>query len=73
MTMEYIRKIYGVPAKRGMQVVPKTGRREGQAGYIRSASGGTLVIVDVPRGRYNWYSLYHPADLDYKTALPANA
>lgn len=72
MTMANIRKTYNVPAKRGMRVVPKTGQRAGMTGYIRTARAGLLEIVDVPQGRYGWWSLYHPADLDYQPAQPPN-
>ena len=72
MTMQYVRKTYNVPAKRGMQVVPKVGLRSGQIGYIRKAHAGLLVVVDVPQGRYGWWSFYHPDDLDYRPDLPPN-
>lgn len=73
MTMAYIRKTYNVPAKRGMRVVPKTGKRAGLVGYIRAARAGLLEVVDVPQGRYFWWSLYHPDDLNYEPPLPPNA
>lgn len=72
MSMEYIRKTYGVPAKRGMKVRPKSGARAGQVGYIRGSSAATLIIVDVPSGRYGWYSVYHPEDLTYMPHNPLN-
>lgn len=67
MAMQYIRKTYGVPAKRGMKVRPKCGRHAGLVGYIRSSSAAMLVVVDVPRGRYGWWGVYHPGDLIYMT------
>jgi hypothetical protein len=72
MTMAYIRKTYNVPAKRGMRVMPRTGVRKGMVGYIRAARDGLLEIVDVPQGRYGWWSLYHPDDLDYQLPKPPN-
>lgn len=68
MSMQYIRKTYGVPAKRGMKVSPKSGQRAGQIGYIRRSSSARLVVVDVPFGRYGWQGIYHPDDLIYAHA-----
>ena len=65
MTMQYIRKTYGVPAKRGMEVVPKSGANAGRIGYIRSSRDGLLTVVDAARGRYAWWGRYHPDDLIY--------
>ena len=70
MTMANIRKTYNMPAKRGMRVVIKTGRWAGRNGYIRTARAGLLEIVDVPQGRYGWWCLYHPSDLDYQPQPP---
>jgi hypothetical protein len=43
MSMEWIRKTYGVPAKRGMRVEYNGGGRK-EMGTIRSASNGKLNI-----------------------------
>ena len=68
MTMQYIRKTYGVPAKRGMRVRTKEGK-ESRTGYIRSARYGLLTVTDVEHGRYGWWGRYHPLDLIY---MPPN-
>lgn len=71
MGMQYIRKTYGVPAKRGAAVKPKVGPAKGCRGVIRRAdSNGRLVVTDTPGRRYGWWGVFHPADLDY--LLPAN-
>lgn len=67
MSMAYIRKTYGVPAKRGMAVRPKVGPRQGQKGVIRRAKHGYLVVTDTP-GKYGWWGIFHPTDLDYLDA-----
>ncbi|WP_426237377.1 hypothetical protein [Pseudomonas sp. TWP3-2] len=43
MSMEYVRKSYGVPAKRGMRVL-YTGCGRHEYGTIRSARNGRLMI-----------------------------
>jgi hypothetical protein len=43
MTMEYIRRAYGVPAKRGMRV-SYTGEGRSELGTIKSANGARLMI-----------------------------
>lgn len=43
MSMDYVRRAYGVPAKRGGRVV-YTGDGEEEFGTIRSAQGGRLMI-----------------------------
>lgn len=65
MTMQYIRKTYGVPAKRGMAVRIKSGSTAGRRGYIRASKGGLLTVTDVKQGRYGWWGRYHPDDLIY--------
>lgn len=65
MSMEYIRKTYGVPAKRGMTVKPKCGMNKGLLGYIRGSSASYLVIAGT-RGRHPaWISILHPSDVDF--------
>lgn len=43
MSMEYIRRVYGVPAKRGMRVV-FDGNGQNMAGTITGSSGQYLLI-----------------------------
>lgn len=43
MSMEWIRKNYNVPAKRGMRI-EYSGGRNPEYGVVRSASGGYLKI-----------------------------
>lgn len=70
MSMAYIRKTYGVPAKRGMAVRPKVGPFKGCNGVIRRAKDARLIVTDTP-GRYGWWSLLHPNDIEYLPAAPS--
>jgi len=45
MSMEYIRKTYGVPAKRGGRVHFVDGHGEGWDGTIKSARNGKLRVL----------------------------
>lgn len=67
MSMAHIRKTYGVPAKRGMRVVPKVGAAKGWPGYIRSSNMSDRLIVTGERTRSggDYWGSYHPNDLDY--------
>ena len=57
MGMDYIRKTYGVPAKRGMRVIAY-----GKPGVITSAHGPHLMIrLD----DYKHPRPYHPSDVKY--------
>lgn len=70
MGMAYIRKTYGVPAKRGMQVKPKVGDHMKRTGTILSAtSSGRLVVAERAGSLRLWWGVFHPNDLAY---LPAN-
>lgn len=63
--MAYVRKQYGVPAKRGMRVRIKEGSWAGRIGVIRSAhTCGWLNVTDKP-GRHGWYTTVHPTGLEY--------
>lgn len=65
MGMEYVRKTYGVPAKRGMVVRPKVGPAKGFIGAIRSVdANGSLVVKEKPRNVW-WTGVFHPNDLEY--------
>lgn len=63
MSMAWVRKSYGVPAKRGMRVV-YTGRGSPVSGTIRSARSGRLNIqLDGANGTKS----YHPTwELKYQ-------
>ncbi len=69
MSMAYIRKTYGVPAKRGMKVVPTVGPAFGCVGIIRSARNARLVVSDAKGRDQTHWGIYHPKDLNY---LPPN-
>jgi hypothetical protein len=70
MGMEYVRKTYGVPAKRGAAVRPKVGPAKHCLGVIRRAdSNGRLVVTDTLGRHHGWWGIFHPDDLEY---LPAN-
>lgn len=72
MSMGYIRKTYGVPAKRGMAVRVRDGHHKGRVGVIRRARHGYLVVTDKP-GRYGWWAVFHPKDLEYIAAQPGGS
>lgn len=63
MSMEYIRKTYGVPAKRGMQVRWRVRSGEWQVGTIVGSRGSYLRIrID----GFKYIGSYHPTyDLIY--------
>jgi len=66
MGMDYVRKTYGVPAKRGMRVKIRNGNKWGQLGSwgygtIMSATHYIFVRPDHwPNRRFK----YHPEDTD---------
>ena len=66
MSMEYVRKTYGVPAKRGMLVrhrpVPAWSTLPVAYGRIMSASNYVFVRVD---GGWSHSVGFHPHDLSY--------
>ena len=68
MSLAYIRKSYGVPAKRGMRVKCKAW--DGWCyGHITSSTHGARVIVrpdDWPNARL----IFHPTDFDNLMYLP---
>lgn len=70
MSMEWVRKTYGVPAKRGMRVV-YTGGGAPVSGTIRSARTGRLKIqMDGAKSAKS----YHPTwELSYPVSTPAPA
>ncbi len=45
LVMDYIRRYYGVPAKRGGRVVYSGGKNGERMGTIKSARGGYLMIL----------------------------
>jgi hypothetical protein len=66
MGMEYIRNAYGVPAKRGGLVKPKTGPAIGQVGRILREKNSRLTVRDNGQGRAKaWIGDFHPRDLEY--------
>lgn len=71
MSMSQIRRMYGVPAKRGMRVRPKVGPAVGQLGYIRNSKHGWLTVTDTATGRYGWWGRFHPADVEYPALTEA--
>ena len=48
MTMEYIRKAYGVPAKRGGRIIYEDSRGCKFQGVIRSATNSGHLVCSVP-------------------------
>lgn len=63
MSMKYVRKYYGVPAKRGgrVAVLDLAGKETGTEGTILSATHNLRVRID---GRRNPVR-YHPLSLGY--------
>lgn len=56
MSIEYIRKTYGIPAKRGGRVI-YTGSGKIQQGTIKSARAGYLMIL---LDGDKWPKTFHP-------------
>jgi hypothetical protein len=67
VSMAQIRKMYGVPAKRGMRVKAKVGPAAGHFGYIRNSKNGWLTVTDTASGRYGWWGRFHPSDIEFPT------
>lgn len=67
--MDYIRRTYAVPAKRGALVRPKVGPAKGQLGRVlRALDSGRLTVRDNgPQRLQVWWGVYHPTDLHYVT------
>ncbi len=57
MSMDYIRRTYGVPAKRGAKVL----LRDGREGVVTSATHHVHVRV----ADCKWPLVYHPHDLTW--------
>lgn len=65
MTMAELRALHGVPAKKGMRVIPKLGQfMAGNRGRIMSQRDGRLVVRNAGIGE-RWRSDYHPSELQY--------
>ena len=62
MSMDYIRKTYGVPAKRGGKVLMKLGLAWVQ-GTITSADHAVIIRPDMHK---NKRLRYHPQDINLK-------
>lgn len=56
MSLEYIRKTYGVPAKRGVRV-EYTGRGKPELGTIKGAKGARVLVL-LDGHRHN--GIFHP-------------
>lgn len=75
MSMDYIRRSYGVPAKRGMTVKPKIGPAKGLLGYIRGSRDSRLVVAGTRGRNPAWVCILHPDDVDFlvQTTLVSDA
>jgi len=66
--MEYIRRTYGVPAKRGLHVR----LTDGKIGRITSVVGGTgwlrVRVDDWEKGRSR-FVIVHPLEVDYESGI----
>lgn len=70
MSMEYVRKTYGVPAKRGGRVIAKDGMGRTTTGTITGARSGYLRIrLD----GWGYSQNYHPTTVEYLPATPEGA
>jgi hypothetical protein len=59
MSMEYIRKAYGVPAKRGGKVKIISSYKGCEFEGVITGSKGSRVLISINKGRSG---LYHPTD-----------
>lgn len=69
MSIEYIRKTYGIPVRVGMAVRIRKGAGswfDGMAGKVLRAQGQYVVV----KGE-TWRGNFHPADIECPPAEPA--
>jgi len=62
MSLSYIRKNYGVPAKKNAPVAVNTGLYTGRTGFVTGSSGSLLTIILVGEKEPK---IFHPTDVDW--------